>query len=143
MSDDSIVQHSWTVHPLRDHWKRTTLLFLFLTLFFAAVYLSFQSIAVTIFSAACLICSLYRYFVPSRYEFYDDRVVVVSFSRRATKPWSDVRSFYTDRNGVLLSPFASPSRLENFRGIYLRFGACNRDEILDFIRRKVQPDSTT
>ena len=142
MSDDSLLQHSWTVHPLRDHWKRTTLLLLFLALFFAAVYLSFQSIAVTILSGICLICSLCRYFVPSRYELYDDRVVVVSFSRRAMKPWSDFRSFYTDRNGVLLSPFARPSRLENFRGIYVRFGNGKRDEIIEFVRRKVQPDST-
>lgn len=142
MTDDSLLQHSWTVHPVRDHWKRSTLLLLFLALFFVAVYLSFQSIAVTFLSAICLICSLYRYFVPFHYEFYDDHVVVMSFSRRAMKPWSDFRSFYADRNGVLLSPFARPSRLENFRGIYLRFGACNRDEILDFIRRKVQPNST-
>ena len=141
MSDDTLLQHSWTVHPLRDNWKRTLLLLVFLALFFTAIYLSFQSIAVTILSAVCLICSLYRYFVPSRYEFYDDRVVVVSFSRRAMKPWSDFRSFYADRNGVLLSPFARPSRLENFRGVYVRFGDSKRHEILDFIQRKVRPDS--
>ena len=57
------------------------------------------------------------------------------------KPWSDFRSFYADRNGVLLSPFARPSRLENFRGVYVRFGDSKRHEILDFIQRKVRPDS--
>ena len=59
------------------------------------------------------------------------------------KLWSDFRSFYADRNGVLLSPFARPSRLENFRGVYVRFGRSNRDEIRDFIRRKVRADSTS
>lgn len=143
MSDDPLLQHSWTVHPLRDNWKRTLLLFVFLALFFAAVYLGFQSIAVTIFSAICLICSLYRYFTPSRYEFYDDRIIIVSFSRQLTKPWSDFHSYYVDRNGVLLSPFARPSRLENFRGVYVRFGDSKRHEILDFIQRKIHPDSTS
>ena len=143
ISDDGILQYSWTVHPLRDNWKRTTLLLIFLVLFFSAVYLSFQSITVTILSAVCLVCSLYRYFVPARYEFYNDRLVVVSFSRRSMKLWSDFRSFYADRNGVLLSPFARPSRLENFRGVYVRFGRGKRDEILDFIRRMVHPNSTS
>ncbi len=143
MSDDALPQHAWTVHPLRDNWIRTLLLAIFLALVFALIYLSFQSIAVTILSAACLVCSLYRYFIPARYEFYDDRVVVVSFSRRVEKPWTDFRSFYADRNGVLLSPFARPSRLENFRGLYVRFGGGKRDEILDFIRQKVRADSTS
>lgn len=142
-SDDTLLQYSWTVHPLRDNWKRTTLLIIFLALLFSAVYLSFQSITVTILSAVCLVCSLYRYFIPARYEFYDDRVVVVSFSRRSVKLWSDFRSFYADRNGVLLSPFARPSRLENFRGVYIRFGRSKRDEILDFIERKVRGDSAS
>ena len=143
MSDDTLPQHTWTVHPLKDNWKRTLLLAIFLALVFTLIYLSFQSIAVTLLSAICLICSLYRYFVPSNYEFYDDRVVIVSFSRRAVKPWSDFRSFYVDRNGVLLSPFARPSRLENFRGVYVRFGDNRRDEILDFVQRKVHANSTS
>lgn len=143
ISDDGLLQYTWTVHPLRDNWKRTTLLLIFLALLFFAVYLSFQSISVTILSAVCLVCSLHRYFVPARYEIYDDRVVVISFSRRSIKLWSDFRSFYADRNGVLLSPFARPSRLENFRGVYVRFGRSKRDEILDYIRRKVRADSTS
>jgi len=43
-----------------------------------------------------------------------------------------VRNFYPDPNGVLLSPFSTPSRLENFRGIYLRFGD-NRREVLAYL----------
>ena len=143
MTDGTPPRYSWTIHPLRDSWKRTLLLLVFLAAFFAGVYLSFQSISVTILSAICLICSLYRYFVPSRYEFYDDRVVVIAFSRRLMKPWSDFRSFYADRNGVLLSPFERPSRLENFRGVYVRFGNGRRSEILDFIKRKVPPNPTS
>lgn len=143
MSDDPLLQHSWTVHPLRDNWIRTLLLFVLLALIFAAVHLSFQSISVTVLTALCISCSLYRYFFPSRYDFYEDRIEVVSFSRRSMKPWSDFRSFYADRNGVLLSPFSRPSRLENFRGVYVRFGNSGRLELLDFIRRKVQPDRTS
>ena len=143
MTDDTPPRHSWTVHPLRDYRRRTVLLLIFLAVFFAAVYLSFQSVSVTLLAALCLISSLYRYFIPYRYEFYDDRMVAIAFSCPLIKPWSDFRSYYADRNGVLLSPFARPSRLENFRGVYLRFGRVKRSEILDFIERKVHPDSTS
>lgn len=136
MSEQGVPQESWTVHPLCDSWKRSALLFLFLTAIFITVYFFWRSVWVTLFSAILLIGSLYRYFVPFRYELYADELVVTSLFYRAAKPWSDFHSFYVDRNGVLLSPFAKPSRLENFRGLYVRFGS-NRLEVIDFIKRKI------
>ena len=137
MSNQAIPQQTWVVHPLRDNWKRSVLLALFLTLFFLGVYWSFQSGFVTLLSALFLIGSLHRYFLPFRYECYEDRLVVTSLFYRTTRPWSDFHSFYVERNGVLLSPFAKPSRLENFRGVYVRFGG-NRAEVIDFVKRKVE-----
>ena len=136
MSEQGVPQESWTVHPLCDSWKRSALLFLFLTAIFITVYFFWRSVWVTLFSAILLIGSLYRYFVPFRYELYTDGLVVTSLFYRVAKPWSDFHSFYVDRNGVLLSPFAKPSRLENFRGLYVRFGS-NRLEVIDFIKRKI------
>ena len=143
MHDESPPRYAWTVHPLRDNWKRSALLLLFLVLLFSSIYWSFRSISITILSAIFLISSLHRYFVPSRYEFHDDCLVVTSLSRRITKPWFDFHSFYVDLNGVLLSPFAKPSRLENFRGVYVRFGSSPPDEIVDFIQRKVTAESVS
>lgn len=136
MSNQGEPQESWTVHPLCDSWKRSVLLFLFLIAVFFAVYFFWRSVWVTLFSALLLVGSLYRYFVPFRFELYADGLVVTSLFYRVTKSWSDFRSFYVDRNGVFLSPFAKPSRLENFRGLYVRFGA-NRLEVIDFIKQKI------
>lgn len=136
MSDQPIPQQTWRVHPLRENWTRSTLLLLFLLLLFSGIYWLFQSVFVTLLSAIFVTGSLYRYFVPFRYEFYEHELVVSAPFYRLTKPWSDFRSFYVDSNGVLLSPFAKPSRLENFRGIYVRFGA-NRSGVVDFIKNKI------
>ena len=136
MSNQETPQESWTVHPLCDSWKRSVLLFLFLTVIFSAVYFFWRSAWVTLFSAILLLGSLYRYFVPFRYELHADGLVITSLFYRVTKSWSDFRSFYVDRNGILLSPFAKPSRLENFRGLYVRFGS-NRLEVIEFIKRKI------
>lgn len=136
MSDQPTPQHIWRVHPLRENWTRSTLLLLFLLFLFSGIYWLFQSVFVTLLSAMFVTGSLYRYFVPFRYELYEHELVVSAPCYRLTKPWADFRSFYVDNNGVLLSPFAKPSRLENFRGVYVRFGA-NRAEVLDFIKNKI------
>lgn len=136
MSDQSTPQQTWRVHPLRENWTRSTLLLLFLLLLFSGIYWLFQSAFVTLLSAIFVTGSLYRYFVPFQYELYEHELVVSAPFYRLIKPWSDFRSCYVDKNGVLLSPFAKPSRLENFRGTYVRFGA-NRSEVVDFIKSKI------
>jgi hypothetical protein len=52
--------------------------------------------------------------------------------------WTQFRSFYPDPNGVLLSPFAHPSRLENFRGIYLRYHG-QADQVLRIVAERITP----
>ena len=136
MSDQLIPHQIWKVHPLRENWTRSILLLLFLLLLFSGIYWLFQSAFVTLLSAIFVIGSLYRYFVPFRYELHDHQLVVTAPLYRLTRSWDSFRSFYVDNNGVLLSPFAKPSRLENFRGVYVRFGA-NRSEVLDFIENKI------
>ena len=136
MSDQSIPQQIWNVHPLRENWTRSTLLFLFLIFLFSGIYWLFQSVFVTLLSAIFVTGSLYRYFFPFRYELYEHQLVVTAPFYRLTKSWDTFRSFYVDNNGVLLSPFTKPSRLENFRGVYVRLGA-NRSDVLDFIKDKI------
>ena len=136
MSDQSIPQQTWKVHPLRANWMRSILLLLFLLLLFSGIYWLFQSVFITFLSAIFVTGSLYRYFVPFRYELHEHQLVVTAPFYRLTRPWSDFRSCYVDNNGVLLSPFAKPSRLENFRGVYVRFGA-NQSEVVGFIQDKI------
>ncbi len=136
MSDQSIPQQTWRVHPLRANWRRSTLLLHFLLLLFLGIYWLFQSVFVTLLSVIFVTGSLYRYFVPFRYELHEHQLIVMAPFYRLTKSWSDFRSFYVDNNGVLLSPFAKPSRLENFRGVYVRFDA-NQSEVVNFIKNKI------
>lgn len=136
MYDQPIPQLTWEVHPLRENWMRSALLLLFLLLLFSGIYWLFQSVFVALLSTIFVTGSLYKYFVPFRYELYEDQLIVTAPFYRLTKPWSGFRSLYVDKNGVLLSPFTKPSRLENFRGVYVRFGA-NQSEVVDFIKAKI------
>ncbi len=79
------------------------------------------------------------YFSLTRYRLDDEGVTVYRTFYTIHKSWREYRSYYPDRYGVLLSPFSRPSRLENFRGLYLRF-TNNREEVLAFVKGKVGSD---
>ena len=70
------------------------------------------------------------------YCSYDDHIEIKTAVQTIRQEWSRYRSYYADKNGVLLSPFARPTRLENFRGKFIRF-AGNRDRVMDIVRSKI------
>jgi hypothetical protein len=127
----------WTVHPIRRDWKVSTGVILFLIALCAAVYFSFGSPVFLILSAVVLISSLSSFFFPTTYIIREDDIMVKSLLRRYSKNWDSFKSYYPDKNGVLLSPFPYPSRLENFRGLYIRFDN-NGSEILDYLKNRVK-----
>ena len=127
---------TWVVHPFVENRKRSVLLIAFLVLILALVYLSTKSIYIVLLSVFFFGVGLYKYFVPFHCQFDQRKIVVLSFLYRFEKKWESFRSFYADSNGVLLSPFDGPSRLENFRGLYIQFGS-HREEVINFINQKV------
>lgn len=130
------VRIEWTVHPIKKNWKLSIGVVSFLMILCATIYFSFNSAAFLVMSVVILVCSLSPFFFPTTYKLQDDCVVVRSLLRRFARPWNSFKSYYPDRNGVLLSPFPLPSRLENFRGVYVRFSH-NRSEVVNFVRGKI------
>lgn len=133
---------SWTVHPIVENWRKSVLLGLFLALLLFGIYLGFQSIYVALLSGIVLLGSLYKYFLPFHHQCEADRLIITSCCYRLERSWETFRSFYVDANGILLSPFARPTRLENFRGIYVRFGKHTPEEVVDFITSKIKSETS-
>ncbi len=133
---------SWTVHPLVENRRKSVLLVLFLALLLFGIYWGFQSVSVALLSAIFLLGSLYKYFLPFHHQCEADKLIITSCCYRLERPWETFRSFYVDANGVLLSPFVRPTRLENFRGVYVRFGKHTPEKVIDFITSKVQSESS-
>ncbi len=126
----------WTVHPIKRNWKVSAGVVLFLMALCAAIYFSFNSAALSLLSVVILVSSLTSFFLPTTYILRDDCITVKSRFRTFSRQWDSFKSYYPDKNGILLSPFSSPSRLENFRGVYIRFSH-NRSEVVDFIGEKI------
>jgi len=85
--------------------------------------------------------SLLPFFLPTDFLMTDSGVRRRYLGIDHQRNWSEFRSFYPDKNGVLLSPFPRPSRLENFRGLYIRFEN-NQEAVLAVVKDKVvrEPD---
>lgn len=119
---------------------------LFLILVWGAVYWSTLSLGYLLLAIFILMASLSAYFFPTSYEMTDEKIRVKYIATRKEKNWDSFRSFYADKNGVFLSPFPKPSRMENFRGLYVRYKD-NQEEVLDFVKSKINvsgaaPDTT-
>jgi len=134
--NSNITGIDWTIYPIKRNWKISAVLIFFLVILCVAIYFSFDSLTFLLLSAVILICSLSPFFFPTRYILQDDHIMIRSLLRTFSKKWDFFKSYYPDKNGVLLSPFPSPSRLENFRGVYIRFDN-NRTEVLGFIGSKI------
>ncbi len=78
------------------------------------------------------------FFLPTKYTLTSETVTVKGIVSKKEKDWDEFRSYYTDPNGLLLSPFVERSRLEKFRGVSLQFHG-NRDEVISFVETIMRP----
>jgi hypothetical protein len=127
---------SWSTHPAKARPMVTTLVIIFLLVLAALVYLLTYNAIFTVIAALILYGSLTQYFTKTTFEFTDTKVRARYVVNKIEKEWKQYRSYYADKNGVLLSPFPGPSRLENFRGMFLRF-AGNKDQVMEIVRQKI------
>ncbi|UCG60495.1 MAG: hypothetical protein JSV52_09170 [Candidatus Zixiibacteriota bacterium] len=126
----------WTTHPLKRKPLAAILVTIFILVTGFLVFVVTESRTFGTLALIVLFASLAKFYLPTRYRLTDKRLMVKSTTQTIYKNWSQYRSFYPDRNGVLLSPFLSPSRLENFRGVYLIFEQ-NRDDVVRFVESHV------
>lgn len=126
----------WESQPAKTRPRTAIAVALFLLLLVVIVYLLTYSPLFTVAGALILWGSLSQFFLKTIFEFGDKTIRVKYLINKIEKDWSQYRTYYEDKNGVLLSPFVRTSRLENFRGIYIRF-AGNRDEVMRIVKAKI------
>ncbi len=123
----------WTCHPVKRNPLVSLLVSLFLVAVIVIVYYITASRLFGILAALIMFASLAKFYFPTTYRMTPEGITIKTTTQTLHKPWSTYRSYYPDKNGVLLSPFLQPSRLENFRGLYVMF-AGNREEVLSYIK---------
>jgi hypothetical protein len=124
----------WVSHPAKARKAVTTVVIIFLLAVYILVFEMTHSMLMVVLAILLFTMSLSTYFFPTRYEITAEKVTIRYLFTNVQKDLSSFRTYFADKNGVLLSPFMGPSRLENFRGLYLRYHQ-NKDEVDAFIKQ--------
>ena len=127
----------WEVHPLRQEKasKSLSLIVIVATVSWSTAY-SFGHFGYGLLSLCFLVSSLAHYFFPSRYRLDEAGVSRDLLGRQTRRAWTDFRRVDARSNGLFLSPFARPSRLDAFRGLFLPFHA-EGDRIIYYVQQHV------
>lgn len=83
-----------------------------------------------------LLASLGSFLAKTEYRLTSDAIEVRTLGVVRARPWSEMRRATVDRTGVFLSPFATRSWLEAYRGLRLLFGG-NRDQVVAFVEARL------
>ncbi|MFO7810209.1 MAG: hypothetical protein R6V47_02410 [Candidatus Delongbacteria bacterium] len=84
------------------------------------------------------ILSLTEIFFPFKYALYENGIIVDRFFYKVKHEYSYYKKVYNDKNGIFLSPYRYKTRMDSFRGILLRVPEEKKDEIIDFLRSKIE-----
>lgn len=129
---------AWRSWPLLEEGRRAAALAAIIVALSVGIGASFESAGWGAFSAAVLAAFLAPYLAPTDIAL-DARGARVRFlGRESFRRWCEVRGLYAHREGVFLSPFARPSRLDPFRGVFLRFSGGNQHEVRSFCERHLR-----
>lgn len=79
-----------------------------------------------------------QFVFPTTFTINDNTLIVEFLFSKKEYDFARIKSYYPDNTGVLLSPFIKPSRLENFRGIYVRYGKEEKEKIIGLIKERVK-----
>ena len=129
----------WQVHLAREQPRKLAVVVAAVS---ASALLAYAWVGNVIFAAAMIVAvlgALSDFLFPVTYTLTLTQASASTPVGKRVIAWKDVRKCYLDDFGVKLSSLKRRSRLEAYRGVYLRFGD-NREEVLEAVRRLWRKD---
>lgn len=130
-ADESL---EWTHHPWRAAPGRMVALIVLNLGITAIVYFAFPEKAFAVLALLVLFGSTMSIYLPIRYRFTPQGVTVFFLGVPSFRPWKHYRQAYVHAGGVFLTSMPRPSRLDPFRGHFLKY-AGNREAVISYVRR--------
>jgi len=129
---------SWQVHRAKEHPKKTLYVLIVLGVFIISIT-ALYGLPWTILTLIVLFASLNAYFLPTTYTITDSEIIIDKKMFKNKLEWSRFRKYYITTTGIVLSPFTKRNFLDNFRGVHLLLPKENSEEIINFIKNKLNP----
>jgi len=142
MSNKPILE--WSSHPFFENPLKSIGLVLFLgvfsVIFWRLTVIQWQMPIFYFLGIIYLMISLITYFIPTRYQLFENEFFVYYSGIKMVKKYTDFGCFYYDKKSVTLGTFKRPRRLDSFRGTMLRFSKdkTEKEELLKFLRTKIE-----
>lgn len=116
-------------HPFaRSPWTSAAIVVLILFLGLVS-FMIIRNPLMPIFVYIFFLVSMTSFFMPSRYAFTEEKLVVDRITYRKGYPWARFRSYLMDKNGIYFSPSSDPDRFDRFRGVFLLMDKESRDKL--------------
>jgi hypothetical protein len=132
----------WTVHPFMESPKKAVISILAPVLVPFLVYLWMREWLWVGLAMLLIISSEFPFFIKTRYRMDGTGVTQKRGGVIQFRSWEQIKSFYPDKTGVLISPFLNKTWLENFRGLYLQYGR-HREQVIGYLENKLKPSSNS
>ncbi len=126
--------YSWNSHPAKERPVAAVVVLTAILTIFYFVYDITGSPVMVLVAVLIFMISLSTFFFPTKYTVDEKQVVIKYLYSSKERNLSAFRTIFPGRRGVLLSPFLGPSRLENYRGFYLRYGKDNKERVDEFLK---------
>lgn len=111
----------WTLHLARRQPTKAAVTVAVIALTFAVGWLWVHPL-ISLLMVLFLLNSVGEFLFPVRFRLTRDGVEVSSLLNSRKLRWEQVRRFTVYHDGVFLSPYPKPNRLDSLRGIWLRWG---------------------
>lgn len=118
---ESVPALTWRSHLLQREPGRLPILLLAFCVGALCVWLLFGRLLPVLAAVLLLVNATGEYLFPQRFRLNETGVYADAPTSCLALRWEDVRRCLPQRRGILLSPLPVASRLDAFRGIYLRF----------------------
>lgn len=124
----------WRTYPFMDNIKQGILVALFIVAVLVGVWFWTYDLFMVGLGTFILLGSLASYFLPTRFKLDAEGAEFRRFGRGFRRTWKEFRCFYADKNGIMLSTFDTPRRMDSFRGMNIRFNK-NRDIVIAYVEK--------
>ncbi len=134
----------WTVHLARHQPFKATLTVVAVSLAPAFGWLWVHPL-IGLAAGAFLLGAVSEFLFPVRYRVTKEGAEAVGFLFRRSLSWRQVKRISLSPDGLRLSPYPSPTPLESFRGLTLRWTGDERTlrQLLHFCERRIAAERAT